>query len=323
MAAETRRRSIASAPARPSTSTASRASWRCGSRCARCSGSTPIGRAPAGINAAHEFEEALGFWARDYLHQILRGPGLAVAADGARARRRLDALIFAEIDRRRASARARRGHPQPAARRHRRGRRDALQAPHPRRGHDAAVRRPRHDDLDGRLPLPRAGPQPGARSTTRRSTSGWPSTRRCACTRRRGSGRGARSSRSRFGGMAAARRRAGQLLLVGQPPPARRVARARRLPPRALRPGQPRADPQGRLRPVRRRLAHVHRDALRPGRDRRHRRARSSSASASSSRPAIGCETRQMPTIGPKHGMPMVPRAAKGGPVVAEPALAA
>jgi len=33
--------------------------------------------------------------------------------------------------------------------------------------------------------------------------------------------------------------------------------------------------------------------------------------------------TRQMPTIGPKHGMPMVPRAAKGGPVVAEPALAA
>ena len=36
-----------------------------------------------GLNAAHEFEEALGFWARDYLHQILRGPGLAVAADGA------------------------------------------------------------------------------------------------------------------------------------------------------------------------------------------------------------------------------------------------
>ena len=75
-----------------------------------------------------------------------------------------------------------------------------------------------------------------------------------------------------FGGTAAARRRAGQLLLVGQPPPARRVARARRLPARALRPGQPRADPQGRLRPLRRRLAHVHRDALRPGRGGRHRR---------------------------------------------------
>jgi cytochrome P450 len=33
-------------------------------------------------------------------------------------------------------------------------------------------------------------------------------------------------------------------------------------------------------------------------------------------------ETRQMPTIGPKHGMPMVARAARGGSV-AEPALAA
>ena len=39
--------------------------------------------------------------------------------------------------------------------------------------------------------------------------------------------------------------------------------------------------------------------------------------------PSYRLETRQMPTIGPKHGMPMVPRAAKGGPVVAEPALAA
>ena len=114
-----------------------------------------------GVNAAHEFEEALGFWARDYLHQILRGPG-SPWRRMVRARRRLDALIFAEIDRRRASGGGRRGHPEPAARRHRRGRRDALQAPHPRRGHDADVRRPRHDDLDGRLPLPRAGPQPGA-----------------------------------------------------------------------------------------------------------------------------------------------------------------
>ena len=54
-----------------------------------------------GINAAHEFEEALGFWARDYLHQILRGPGSPWRRMVA-ARRRLDALIFAEIDRRRA-----------------------------------------------------------------------------------------------------------------------------------------------------------------------------------------------------------------------------
>ena len=39
--------------------------------------------------------------------------------------------------------------------------------------------------------------------------------------------------------------------------------------------------------------------------------------------PGYQLQTRQMPTIGPKRGMPMVPRAAKGGPVVAEPALAA
>ena len=28
-----------------------------------------------GVDATHEFEEALGFWARDYPHQILAGPG--------------------------------------------------------------------------------------------------------------------------------------------------------------------------------------------------------------------------------------------------------
>jgi cytochrome P450 len=56
-----------------------------------------------GINAAHEFEEALGFWARDYPHQILRGPG-SPWRRMVRARTRLDALIFSEIDRRRASA---------------------------------------------------------------------------------------------------------------------------------------------------------------------------------------------------------------------------
>jgi cytochrome P450 len=56
-----------------------------------------------GINAAREFEEALGFWARDYPHQILRGPG-SPWRRMVRARTRLDGLIFAEIDRRRASS---------------------------------------------------------------------------------------------------------------------------------------------------------------------------------------------------------------------------
>ena len=56
-----------------------------------------------GLNAAHEFEEALGFWAHDYLVQILRGPGTPWRRM-LRARARLDALIHAEIGRRRAGA---------------------------------------------------------------------------------------------------------------------------------------------------------------------------------------------------------------------------
>jgi cytochrome P450 len=52
--------------------------------------------------AAREFEEALSFWAHAYWLQILRGPGTPWRRmTGARAR--LDALIFAEVDRRRAA----------------------------------------------------------------------------------------------------------------------------------------------------------------------------------------------------------------------------
>jgi cytochrome P450 len=50
--------------------------------------------------AAHDFEEALGFWSRDYLLQVMRGPGTPWQRL-RKARGRLDALIFAEIDRRR------------------------------------------------------------------------------------------------------------------------------------------------------------------------------------------------------------------------------
>jgi cytochrome P450 len=54
------------------------------------------------VSAAHDFEAALGFWSRDYTLQVLRGPGTPWRRLMA-ARRRLDALIFAEIDRRRAT----------------------------------------------------------------------------------------------------------------------------------------------------------------------------------------------------------------------------
>jgi cytochrome P450 len=55
-----------------------------------------------GLNAAAEFESALSFYSRDYLLQILRGPRTPFAKM-LHSRARLDGLIYAEIDRRRAS----------------------------------------------------------------------------------------------------------------------------------------------------------------------------------------------------------------------------
>jgi cytochrome P450 len=52
--------------------------------------------------SAHDFEEALGFWSRDYLLQVMRGPGTPWQKLH-NARRRLDTLIFSEIDTRRAT----------------------------------------------------------------------------------------------------------------------------------------------------------------------------------------------------------------------------
>jgi cytochrome P450 len=54
------------------------------------------------IDAATEFEHALGFWAKDYILQILRGPGTPYARL-MKARRRLDRIVYAEIERRRAT----------------------------------------------------------------------------------------------------------------------------------------------------------------------------------------------------------------------------
>jgi cytochrome P450 len=53
-----------------------------------------------GLQPAHEFERALGFYGREYWLQVLRGPGTPWAAL-TDARGKLDALIFAEIARRR------------------------------------------------------------------------------------------------------------------------------------------------------------------------------------------------------------------------------
>jgi cytochrome P450 len=65
-------------------------------------GLDPDGRLARQTDAATDFEHALGFWSRDYFLQIMRGP-FTPWARLRRARSRLDALIYDEISRRRRS----------------------------------------------------------------------------------------------------------------------------------------------------------------------------------------------------------------------------
>lgn len=59
-------------------------------------------RAAGRLDAAEQFERALGFWGRAYILQVLRGPATPWARM-QRARHALDRLIYEEIRRRRAS----------------------------------------------------------------------------------------------------------------------------------------------------------------------------------------------------------------------------
>ena len=232
--------------------TLGRASSRCASRCARLFGLDPDRARAGGLDAAREFEERAGLLGARLPAADPARAAHPLAADG-RPARRLDALIYAEIDRRRAAGE--------------RGedilsllldatderRRAAVRAPHPRRGHDAAVRGPRHDDLDGRLPVPRAR-APDLLNDPAFDLAGH---RRDAAPLPAGLDRPAPLDRAvRLRRASGPRRRAGQLLLVGEPPAARTCGTSpRRSGPSASRPTQPRAHPEGRLRPVRRRLA--------------------------------------------------------------------
>jgi cytochrome P450 len=54
------------------------------------------------IDAAREFENALAFWSKEYIFQVLRGPGSPWRRMRTAAKR-LDTVIYAEIDRRRAA----------------------------------------------------------------------------------------------------------------------------------------------------------------------------------------------------------------------------
>lgn len=60
-------------------------------------------RAPGRVDMAGEFERALSYYGRDYLLQLVPGPGTPWARMHA-SRRRLDEVLFAEIARRRAGA---------------------------------------------------------------------------------------------------------------------------------------------------------------------------------------------------------------------------
>ncbi|HWV85424.1 MAG TPA: cytochrome P450 [Capillimicrobium sp.] len=63
-------------------------------------GLDPDSRLAREADAATQFEHALGFWAQEYILQILRGPGTPWRRMQA-ARRRLDAIVYDEIARRR------------------------------------------------------------------------------------------------------------------------------------------------------------------------------------------------------------------------------
>ena len=65
-------------------------------------GLNPDGELATRTDAATEFEHALGYYARDYFLQVLRGPGTPWNRM-QEARERLDALIFGEISERRGS----------------------------------------------------------------------------------------------------------------------------------------------------------------------------------------------------------------------------
>src|SRR4051794_8819152 len=65
-------------------------------------GVDPDGGTAARMDAAEQFGIALGFWGEPYIKQTMRGPGTPWARM-RRARRELDDLIYSEINRRRAS----------------------------------------------------------------------------------------------------------------------------------------------------------------------------------------------------------------------------
>ena len=149
-------RSTDGGTARGSTSTTRPVGSRSGSRCGRCSGSIPTLPAPGPTSPGTSSRGS----ASGRATTSCRCCG-ARAPRSRRCRRRgaaLDAVIFEEIARRRRTGERGKDVLEPADRRLGRGRQSAHRSADPRRGDDAAVRRPRHDHLDGRVHVLRARP---------------------------------------------------------------------------------------------------------------------------------------------------------------------
>ena len=251
---------------------------RCGSRCARCSASirTPAG-APPTPRASSSARSS--YYGEDYWLQVLRGPRTPYAR-----------LIAAPRAARRARLRARsRAGARPGARGE-----DVLSLLMDRR-ETRADRHVRdqvmtllfagHDTTTATISflfweLARRGrtgttSTPALDETLRLYPPAWIGPRRAV-------------AHFELHGHRIPAGRARQLLLVGLAPAARRLGGPARVPARALPARRAREDPARRLRAVRRRLADLPRDALRPARDLDHRGARSASASRSSGCPGTG-----------------------------------
>ena len=118
-----------------------------------------------------------------------------------------------------------------------------------------------------------------------------------------------------FEGVTVPAGRARQLLLLRLAPAARRLGGPARLPARALHARAARRAAEGRVRAVRRRLAPVHRHALRPARDQGDRRADPARAPARARRRATGSRCARRPRWGRRADCRCEWRAVKRGVV--------
>ncbi len=165
-----RARELARASA--STSTRGRVASPCGSRCERCSASTPT--ASRALDRRRRPVRA-----GPLLLRLATTPCACFAdlftpwARMQQAAARSTKLIYSEISRRRATGERGEDILSPAARRPGRRRRHADRPADPRRGDDADVRRPRHDHLDRLVHVLRARP-PARRSSRACSPSRMP-----------------------------------------------------------------------------------------------------------------------------------------------------